>query len=1132
MTSLEELVITTIEQSSGIELPQEDRTSIQQIISKNEFDERTATQFTDIYINVNHKYPPSSRIRKPFNILKMVLTRTELQTQPLNKLLSYFQQTIQFHYDNNTYNSTDITNFLNNLFHLILSLNDIKNPRILERNFDIIDKLFIIDYKLQFPNHHDLQIESILPRFGLNTDNVDQLNNNELDEYLHNIDTVAKFLDQLTKHKEADNHLTKIPDFLRTCISYALGGKLLFLNRLIKGMEFLSQCNPEETLPKVLIKLNKHIEIDLTDLKIPDYELVDYLGEGAFKKVYLARSKIDKEKYVAVAVFDPEHIKRIGRIQLSRIGTEITPEALEKAIQREFQPSKLDEIKHPHKEHIINIHHVGRTDRFAYMTYDPYDINLKELLKQKIDSKQIQQILINIASGLSGCHNTGIIHRDLHAGNIGLIFDKDDKLDRAILSDFGQMSEFSFQQNEHSPISPLQTRPPEQFLTKEEFEKYKQANTHKFPKGCNLDFELQKRSNIFNFGCIAYQLITGRTPFWPTNPDGTLTEDPLTKDSSDLEGRLNIEKQILNIMETQKDKKGSYKKFLEQDSSFRKAPKYLRNLITKCLMHNPEDRYDNFNTVINYLEAEGHPLFKKTTHGIFGRTLREFSYRLIFVAATTILFQYTILNDKNLAREVSLGNPIIAKVNQNVELTISPIPNIARLPTVLIEYNDVTKFKDTSKMIDVTKHNQPINIKGSSFSTKHDFHNDKIILTSFDSEGIKAISVKSPETSISYPKGKLYDDGTILIIDDKNERQEISDLIDFRRTILNKNKFVISINEVQLLNLAYANGLTKNTFTHGLYWLASNERTQAYLLEDLTKNLNGANSGLFIIGAFLNPTTKRMILQDSDYFGEMSAWNPELYLVMEKDGTMLFGKKTYSPSTLPDNTYWTDVLLVADQHPKYLNVGNYITIYCLRVLKDSNNRIILDNQINSCKWTCDWTHDNELYDNLNSQRIRHNFFNPGKYTLSALVTENSPEQRTFSQSIDLYVHTNESPKKENKIDKVTPLTPRWLTTRIKTNPDIDVVEDLIHLQEGQPLLIDASESSVAAHNISSYELDLGDGRIIQKQSSSTEPITTSSLIFPKIIYPNWGFYNIRLTLTNDNGDHDARERLIFVEPPK
>lgn len=641
MTTLEEIVITTIEQSSGIELPQDERTLLGEIVSKHNFDEESARMFGEFYSYYSTKpeflNPSKIRVMAYYDKFKKTgikgginttflrPTKDYLSSQELSRILKIINKICCYYNDLkklpdsiNLEKDAPLFIFFQEIKPVLDFINFGAEKNEITHNvglcLDIIEKITDLDIKNNHSEHGIWpEVEFDICKESLSYLIYKLFPDINLLYSMINVDYLTlfnNFLTQLSRFNNSSNNIIGYDRFNQLTKSHS--HNTLTDNALTIGIEFLSRHDPQqESLSDVFDKMMSCLLIN-----IPDYDVIDFLGEGAFKQVYLARSKIDPEKYVAVAVFDPERIKKSGQLKLSIMGVDkLTPEELENTIRREFKPSKLDDIEHPHKQNIINIHHIGRTERFAYMTYDPYQINVRDFISQeKINYAQIRKILLGISSGLTGCHNARIIHRDLHARNIGLILDKTDNLAKAIISDFGQMSESLFAHNGgHSQMSPLQTRPPEQFLTKDEFEKYKQLNAHKFsevdtfgvlPTYKVLDFELQKRANVFNFGCIAYQLTTGRTPFWPRNPDGTLVEDPLKQDSNDLEGRLEIEKQILEIMHIEKDSKGSYKKFLEQDPAFKKAPKYLRKIITKCLMYDPLDRYDSFDKITADLEKE------------------------------------------------------------------------------------------------------------------------------------------------------------------------------------------------------------------------------------------------------------------------------------------------------------------------------------------------------------------------------------------------------------------------------------------------------------------------------------------------------------------------------------------------
>src|SRR3989344_2083686 len=1002
MTSLDQLVIEHIEKSSGVELPQEDRTIVQEIISKHEFDEESARLFGEFYVNVNYKLNLHDSIRTLLNNSLIDESYVKLKPFWIKKTIPLLDIIAKF-YSNKDFSQkelSEIKEITDTIEHEIWSITYfISEAQNVPEDYALhcllaFEKLVVINANALFPGIYD-DNNRFFNTFTQFIDSPPYYHDENGGHTIGDIREVTiKLLNLLSEFRSLDGKIVNPPEGFGILIHPEYVNDALAENRIKNAIEFLSRHNPEkESLSEVLPKL-----MDCVTTEIPDYEVIDFLGEGAFKKVYLARSKIDPDKYVAVAVFDPEHIRKAGRLQLSRIGSDLTPEALENAIKREFQPSKLDKIKHPHKENIINIHHVGRTEKFAYITYTPYDINLKGLLakKQKIDFKQINKILLSIASGLAGCHESGVIHRDLHAGNIGLMLNED-VIERAILSDFGQMSEFSFEQDkEHSQISPLQTRPPEQFLSKEEFERYKTSVAERLSRETNVDFELQKKANVFNFGCIAYQIITGRVPFWPRNPDGTLIEDPLGKDSGNLPARQELEQTIQQTLEKEKDSKGSYKKFLERDPAFKKAPRYMRNLITKCLMYDPKDRYDNFDKIYKCINNDTPT--KKALKLIFGKDLTHAFYRLAFATAVVVLGNYIAPNDDELVSQVSIAGHSIVRSNEEIEVEFS-VRQLEDFPQFNVFYHDETKIKDTSKFTGASS--VPVEII-SSHEFEQDYIKGRIIRTRFDSEGIKTITLESLERSEEFPNGRVYGAKKIIVLDNTNERSEISNFINVQRDFLDRNKLTVSIDEVQLFNYAQQLGITRNSFTRGLYWIAINNKGNAVQKsENFSNNLNSFDS-MLLGGSFFS------LIKDKSWFVENyiddKTQLSDIYLIIEKDGKMLFGRKLASEIYRDPNSNAELQGFILAAENKYFILSGGTKVYCLRVLKNSNGNIMIDNRVDFCEWDF---RDPDL--NRNKQKVGVSFPSSGVHRLNVTAldnTENNSESSAphiYNTSIDFVV---------------------------------------------------------------------------------------------------------------------------------
>ncbi len=171
-------------------------------------------------------------------------------------------------------------------------------------------------------------------------------------------------------------------------------------------------------------------------------------------------------------------------------------------MKREFQLAK--ELNHPN---VIRMYEYGlfQEHPFVAMEYFP-SINLKQLLQQKgVEgvAPKLAAILQQAALGLGYIHDAGLIHCDIkpdnylinEAGNIKLIDFAIAELKKGFLGKLlsGKKSSIA---GTRSYMSPEQIR------------------------GESLDFH----SDIYSFGCLAYEMATGKLPF-----TGSTTNELLNK---------------------------------------------------------------------------------------------------------------------------------------------------------------------------------------------------------------------------------------------------------------------------------------------------------------------------------------------------------------------------------------------------------------------------------------------------------------------------------------------------------------------------------------------------------------------------------------------------------------------------
>src|SRR5215470_2660440 len=233
--------------------------------------------------------------------------------------------------------------------------------------------------------------------------------------------------------------------------------------------------------------------------RLGPYEIVGAIGAGGMGEVYKARDT------------------RLGRevaIKLLRAEKLSSPERIARFMQEARAASALNH------SHIVTIHDIGADGGrdFIVMEYikgRPLD---QLIPPTGMPAGQLLRLAVQIADALSKAHAAGIIHRDLKPGNIMVTEEGDVKLldfGLAKLTDTSETSEFDrtltvqrAKTEEGTIVGTLSYMSPEQ------------------TEGKKLD----ARSDIFSFGAVMYEMVTGRRAFAGGSSASTiaaiLKEDP------------------------------------------------------------------------------------------------------------------------------------------------------------------------------------------------------------------------------------------------------------------------------------------------------------------------------------------------------------------------------------------------------------------------------------------------------------------------------------------------------------------------------------------------------------------------------------------------------------------------------
>lgn len=247
------------------------------------------------------------------------------------------------------------------------------------------------------------------------------------------------------------------------------------------------------------------------------YEIQREIGQGAFAVVYLARDA-RHERSVALKILNADPTSETGELRFVR------------------EIRVLASLQHPN---ILPLHDSGHVEELLYYVM-PY-VSGETLRARMSRERQLQvdaavSIAREAADALAYAHGQGIIHRDIKPENVLL------SAGHAIVADFGIARAIDLagvrqltRTGNGSPGTPAYMSP-EQLMAER---------------------EIDGRTDIYSLGCVLYEMLTGKPPFF--------------------------------------GKDGFVRRFTEPPpvpSAIRKdTPAWLDEVVVRALARNPEDRY-------------------------------------------------------------------------------------------------------------------------------------------------------------------------------------------------------------------------------------------------------------------------------------------------------------------------------------------------------------------------------------------------------------------------------------------------------------------------------------------------------------------------------------------------------------
>jgi serine/threonine-protein kinase len=241
------------------------------------------------------------------------------------------------------------------------------------------------------------------------------------------------------------------------------------------------------------------------------YTLERELGGGGMSRVFVAEEKRFRRK-VVVKVLAPQ------------LAAGISAERFEREIQLAAQ------LQHPQ---IVPVHAAGEVGGLPFYTMPFIEgQSLRSRLAQgSLSCREAIEVLRDVAKALAYAHGRGVVHRDVKPDNVLLAGDS------AMVTDFGIAK----------AITAAQTVPPDgASATLTQAGVALGTPAYMAPEQAAADPTTDHRADLYAFGCMAYELLTGATPFG-TGPAPQLFVAHLTEAPTPIE-RADVPRELASLV--------------------------------------------------------------------------------------------------------------------------------------------------------------------------------------------------------------------------------------------------------------------------------------------------------------------------------------------------------------------------------------------------------------------------------------------------------------------------------------------------------------------------------------------------------------------------------------------------------
>jgi len=213
-------------------------------------------------------------------------------------------------------------------------------------------------------------------------------------------------------------------------------------------------------------------------------------------------------------------------------------------------------LNHPN---IAHIYEIGETDGANFIAMEFIDgQTLREAIFNQTDLRKLLRHLQHVAEGLAKAHAAGVVHRDLKPDNIMITRDGHAKILDFGLAKLIESQKISNTSSDMATAIMAQQSQPGTVLGTVGYMSPEQAQ--------GRTNEIDHRSDIFSFGCMLYEAVTGQRAF--AGADAIDTLNKIIREPPPL------------VSEIRSD-----------------APADLQRIIRRCLAKDPDDRYQTIKDV-------------------------------------------------------------------------------------------------------------------------------------------------------------------------------------------------------------------------------------------------------------------------------------------------------------------------------------------------------------------------------------------------------------------------------------------------------------------------------------------------------------------------------------------------------